>query len=66
MCKCCEKQEELSTSWITAKIVVRDGVAMIEGEYNAYSCDSSFCDEEIIINYCPMCGTQLTDSEKMV
>ena len=27
-------------------------------EYDAYSCDSSFCDE-IEIKFCPMCGSSL-------
>lgn len=63
MCKYCEDGEELISNRITATIVQCDNGTYIDGEYSAYSCDSSFNDEAIYINYCPMCGKKLTEVE---
>jgi hypothetical protein len=37
---------------------------MLEIGYDAYSIDSSFC-EHIRINYCPMCGKQLDETNQL-
>lgn len=36
--------------------IIKDGILILD--YDAYSCDSSF-NEEIKINFCPMCGKKL-------
>ena len=54
-CKCafCSNKENISNY---LKLSIKEKILNIE--YNAYSCDSSF-NESIKINFCPMCGRKL-------
>ena len=60
MCNFCEKfeNENLPIDYIKARI---QGKTLTIG-YDAYSTDSSF-DAEMLIEFCPMCGSKLKDIE---
>lgn len=69
MCDFCSKNKPKNwDNWVDKRKFKNDSLAnefdaIITGnklkfDYDAYSCDSSFC-EEIEIKFCPMCGRSL-------
>ncbi|ANY29302.1 hypothetical protein [Bacillus phage PK16] len=61
MCKYCETDGYHRTELIEAECIdIRVVGNKLNLDYAAYSCDSSF-EEDVKINFCPMCGQKLVE-----